>query len=157
MTPLPVENVQDYPRPPALEEVPQLIRIELAGETVAETTRALRILETHHAPTYYIPPEDVSARLTPAKGNSFCEWKGRADYFNVHAGGRTALRAAWSYAKPTARFAPLTQYLAFYAGLMDACFVGEERVIPQPGSFYGGWVTANLQGQIKGAAGTEHW
>jgi uncharacterized protein (DUF427 family) len=157
MSILPIENVQDYPRPPALEMVPHRLRVTFADETVAESTRALRVLETHHAPTYYIPPEDVLARLTPAKGGTFCEWKGRADYFDVHAGGRTALRAAWSFGGPTARFSALANYVAFYAGSMEACFVGDERVVPQPGDFYGGWVTSNLQGQIKGAAGTEHW
>ena len=157
MPDLPIENVQDYPRPPALEPVPQHLRIVLGGETVAETARALRVLETHHAPTYYIPPDDVSAALISARGTSFCEWKGTATYYDVHSGEMTAPRAAWSYADPTARFKSLAGYLSFYASLMDACFVGEERVIPQPGDFYGGWATSNLRGHIKGARGTEHW
>jgi len=151
------ENVQDYPRPPALEPVPHRLRVMLGGETVAETTRALRVLETHHAPTYYIPPDDVMAALIAVRGTTFCEWKGRAAYFDVQSGDKMAARAAWSYSSPTGHFKALTGYLSFYASAMDACFVGEERVIPQPGGFYGGWVTANLQGRIKGAPGTEHW
>jgi uncharacterized protein (DUF427 family) len=140
-----------------LEAVPHTIVIRLGGAVVAETRAALRVLETHHAPTYYLPRADVAAVLIPAPGSSFCEWKGTARYFDVAAGGVTSRRAAWSYDRPTARFAALAGHLAFYAGLMEACFVGEERVIPQPGDFYGGWVTANLDGIPKGARGTEHW
>ena len=157
MSLLAAENVQDYPRPPALEPVAYPLRVVFGGETVAETTRALRVLETYHAPTYYIPPEDIMAELIPARGTTSCEWKGRAVYFDVQACGKTATRAAWSYPSPDARFFGLARYVSFYAGAMDACFVGDERVIPQPGDFYGGWVTANLQGRIKGAPGTRHW
>ena len=157
MTDLPRENVQSYPRPPALEPVPQRIILRLGGVLVADTTRALRVLETHHAPSYYLPPADVNATLRPAIGTSLCEWKGAARYYDVIAGGKTATRAAWAYDKPTARFAALAGYVAFYAGLMEEVWVGDLRVIPQPGSFYGGWVTPNLDGQIKGAPGTQHW
>ncbi len=157
MTDMPRENVQSYPRPPALEAVPQRITIRLGGILVAETTRALRVLETHHAPTYYLPPEDIRAIMRPVQGTSFCEWKGVARYFDVIAGAATAPRAAWSYDHPTDRFAPLAGHLAFYAGLMDGAWVGDLRVVPQPGDFYGGWTTPNLYGQIKGAPGTRHW
>lgn len=157
MTTLPLECVQDYPRPPMLEAVPQTLRILLGGEVVAKTNRAYRVLETHHAPTYYLPPEDVYATQTRARGRSFCEWKGVASYWDVTMRDALAPRAAWSYADPTADFSPLAGYFAFYATSMDACFVGEKQVIPQPGNFYGGWVTDNLRGQIKGAPGTEHW
>ena len=157
MTSTPRENVQSYPRPPALEPVPQHIRITLSGVPVAESIRALRVLETHHAPTYYLPPEDVIALLQPAAGTSYCEWKGHARYFDVNAGDSIAKRAAWTYESPTERFVPLAGYIAFYAGQMDEVWVGDMRVIPQPGDFYGGWVTPNLDGQIKGAPGTRHW
>lgn len=157
MTELPRENVQSYPRPPALEPVPQRITIWLGGAVIADTTRGWRVLETHHAPTYYLLPENVRATLRPAPGSSFCEWKGVARYFDVSANGATAERAAWCYDRPSADFAPIAGYLAFYAGLLDAAWVGETRVIPQPGDFYGGWVTPNLGGRIKGAPGTTHW
>lgn len=157
MTELARENVQSYPRPPALEPVPQKITIRLGGVLVAETTRALRVLETHHAPTYYLPPGDIAATLRPVPSNSYCEWKGVARYFDVIAGTKTALRAAWAYDRPSGRFAELAGHVAFYAGLMDEAWVGDLRVIPQPGDFYGGWVTPNLMGRIKGAPGTQHW
>ncbi len=157
MTDMARENVQSYPRPPALEPAPQRITIRLGGVLVAETTRALRVLETHHAPSYYLPPEDIAATLRPTSGSTICEWKGAARYFDVIAGATTAPRAAWAYDRPTVRFAPLARYVAFYAGLMDEAWVGDLRVLPQPGDFYGGWVTPNLDGRIKGALGTRHW
>jgi uncharacterized protein (DUF427 family) len=157
MSDLPRENVQSYPRPPALEPVPQRVIIRLGGQVIADTTRALRVLETHHAPTYYLPPEDISAELRPVNGQSFCEWKGAARYFDVITTAATAKRAAWAYNNPSAKFRALAGYAAFYAGLMEACYVGSEKAIPQPGNFYGGWVTSNLDGIPKGARGTERW
>ncbi len=157
MTSLPRENVQSYPRPPRVEPVPQRILVRLGGAVVADTTRALRVLETHHAPTYYLPSADVSATLRPVPGETICEWKGAARYFDVISGGATARRAAWSYGQPTPPFAPLAGYVAFYAGLMDEAWVGDLKVLPQPGGFYGGWITSNLEGRIKGAPGTRHW
>ena len=157
MAPMHVENVQDYPRPPALEPVAERLRVMLAGKVIAETTRGFRVLETHHAPTYYLPRASISAELSPAPGRSFCEWKGAAVYWDVMVGDAVARRAAWSYPEPTKPFRDIAGHVAFYASAMEACFVGEHRVLPQPGDFYGGWVTDNLRGQIKGAPGTEHW
>ena len=125
---------------------------------VADTTRGLRVLETSHPPNYYFPPDDVlGGVLTPAPGASFCEWKGRADYFTVHGAERTEEAAAWSYASPSPAFAPLRDHVAFYAGPMDACFVDDERVVPQPGGFYGGWITSRVVGPFKGGPGTRGW
>ena len=157
MTDLTRENVQSYPRPPALETVSQRIVLRLGGALVADTTCALRVLETHHAPTYYLPLQDIHATLRPARGSSVCEWKGVARYFDVLSGPATALGAAWTYDRPTASFAAIAGHVAFYAALMGEVWVGDLRVIPQPGNFYGGWVTSNLDGQIKGAPGTQHW
>ncbi len=157
MTFLKIENVQEYPRPPVLEPVQKSIRVEFGGETIVETDNTFRVLETHHAPTYYIPKDAVEAILIQAACRSYCEWKGVATYWDIQSGAVKATRAAWSYAAPTKGFEQIKDYIAFYAGLMDACFVGEHRVIPQRGNFYGGWVTENLKGQIKGARGTEFW
>lgn len=151
------ENVQSFPRPPAIEPVQDRIRVLLGGVVVAETENALRVLETHHAPTYYLAVAHVLATLILAQGASICEWKGTARYWTVSAGGTSAQAGAWSYPDPSARFLPLKDHIAFYAGKMDACFVGAERVMPQPGDFYGGWVTSNLTGRIKGGRGTGHW
>lgn len=158
MSALPRENVQSYPRPPALEPVAERLSVHFGGAEIAATTRGYRVLETHHAPTYYLPPEDVAEGvLRPVSGSTICEWKGRARYFDVVHGGASAPRAAWCFPDPNPGFRAIAGYVAFYAGPMDACYVGEVRVIPQPGSFYGGWLTPNLDGTIKGAAGTEHW
>ncbi|WP_308916184.1 DUF427 domain-containing protein [Jannaschia sp. LMIT008] len=154
---LPVEDVQSYPRPPSLEAVPHRVQVVLGGEPIVDTTDALRVLETHHAPTYYIPREAIRAASTRDGGTSFCEWKGAARYWSLSAGGITAARCAWDYPTPTAGFIALKDHLAIYAHAMDECRVGGVAVEPQPGNFYGGWVTPNLRGTVKGAPGTEGW
>ena len=152
------ENVLDYPRPAVCERTDGRIRIVFGGETIVDTEDAWRVLETYHPPTYYVPPDAVrDGVLVPNGRRSVCEWKGEANYFDVVAGDRRAEAAAWTYRRPTPGFAPIADHVAFYAEPMEACFVGDERVIPQPGNFYGGWVTANLTGPIKGAPGTGHW
>lgn len=152
------ERVWDYPRPPRLEPVPQRLRVVLAGVTIADTRAGFRVLETSHPPTYYLPRADILASaLVPASGQSFCEWKGVATYFDVVAGGRRCERVAWTYERPSPNFAAIAGCVAFYAGPMDACFVDDEQVTPQPGGFYGGWVTRNLVGPFKGSPGTQGW
>ncbi|MEL7345066.1 MAG: DUF427 domain-containing protein [Pseudomonadota bacterium] len=157
MTDLPQEDVQSYPRPPALEPVPQRIEITLGGKVIVSTTDAYRVLETHHAPTYYIPRDAIDAQMIPAGGGSHCEWKGAARYFDIGIGATVARRAAWTYPKPTPRFEAITDHLAFYASLMERCTVAGIPAVPQPGDFYGGWVTPNLSGIVKGKPGTLHW
>ncbi|GJD52356.1 hypothetical protein OPKNFCMD_5121 [Methylobacterium crusticola] len=152
------ESVWDYPRPPRLEPVGRRLRVVLAGRVVADTEAGMRVLETSHPPTYYFPPDAVAAgALGPPRTAGICEWKGRAVLFDVAAGGATAARAAWSYKEPTPAFRALAGYVAFYAGPMDGCFVGDVRVVPQPGGFYGGWITPDLVGPFKGGPGTAGW
>lgn len=158
MSPLPCESVWNYPRPPRLEPTSRRIRVVFAGLTVADSTRALRLLETSHPPTYYIPPGDVRTDLLEPSGrSSFCEFKGRARYWTLRAGGRSAPDCAWSYPDPTPAYRELRDHLAFYASRVDECFVDDERATPQPGAFYGGWVTSDLVGPFKGDPGTEGW
>ncbi len=158
MSALAPERVHDYPRPPRLEAVPHEIRILFAGRLVARTTRAWRVLETTHPPTYYLPPDAFQdCDLVPAPGGSFCEWKGRAVYWTLRAGDRVAPAVGWSYPAPTTAFAPICDHLAIYPAPMDACFVGDVAVTPQPGGFYGGWITPNLIGPFKGGPGTAGW
>jgi uncharacterized protein (DUF427 family) len=153
-----VENVWDYPRPPALEPVALPVRVEFAGRTVAETTAAWRVLEISHLPVYYLPRAAFTGCvLEPAPGGSFCEWKGAARYWTIRARDRVAERAAWSYPDPAPRYAAIRDHLAVYAGAVDQCFVGGEAVTPQPGGFYGGWITRDLQGPFKGGPGTLGW
>jgi uncharacterized protein (DUF427 family) len=153
-----VENVWDYPRPPRLEPVSRCVRIVFGGRTIAETTAAFRVLETSHPPVYYLPQSAFSGCvLEQAPGDSFCEWKGRAHYWNIRVGNVVAGRAAWSYPNPTPAFEAIRDHLAVYAGAMDACFVGGEAVTPQHGGFYGGWVTSDLKGPFKGGPGSMGW
>lgn len=153
------ESVWDYPRPPRLEYARQSLRVLFAGETVASTSRGYRVLETSHPPVYYFPPEDVRQewlREVPAK-QSFCEYKGEARYFDLIVGERTSGEAAWAYLAPRGMFAPLKGYYAFYAGRVDACYVDDELAAPQPGNFYGGWITSALTGPFKGEPGSWGW
>jgi uncharacterized protein (DUF427 family) len=146
-----VERVADYPRPPALVASDQRIEVIALGEVLVETNVSLRVLETFHPPTVYVPPEAVRQDLLePAAGRSFCEWKGVARYFSVVVGERRIERALWSYQQPTPAFAALAGWFALYPALMDGCWMNGERVEPQPGGFYGGWITSAVQGPFKG-------
>jgi uncharacterized protein (DUF427 family) len=152
------ESVWDYPRPPRMEDCLSTIRIIFSNEIIAETKSAKRILETSHPPVYYIPPEDIKMEyLIPASGKSWCEWKGVARYYSIKARDEAVEKAAWYYPEPTMPFISLKNYVAFYAGPMDACFVNGEKVAPQPGGFYGGWITKNIVGPFKGDLGTMFW
>ncbi len=148
----------DYPRPPALEALGARVRVELGGLVVADSTRVLRVLETSHPPTLYIPRTDVvSAYFTESPRRSFCEWKGHASYLDVEAGDRREEAAAWFYPRPAPPYEALLDHISLYPGRMDACFVDDERVEAQPGDFYGGWITPAIVGPFKGGAGTSGW
>jgi uncharacterized protein (DUF427 family) len=152
------ESVWDYPRPPRLEDSTKRIRVIFNGETIADTQRSKRILETSHPPVYYIPPEDVRMDLlTPAQRATFCEWKGAASYYTLTVGGKSVEQAAWFYPRPSARYAGIKGYVAFYPSKMDACYVDGEQVTSQPGAFYGGWITREIVGPFKGDPGAMDW
>jgi uncharacterized protein (DUF427 family) len=128
------------------------------GEVVADSTRALRLLETSHPPTYYIPPGDVRTELLePGTRRSFCEYKGVARYHTLRFGKRVTEDCAWSYPEPAPAYDALRDHLAFFAGRVDECRVDDEVARPQPGGFYGGWITSDLEGPFKGDPGTEGW
>jgi uncharacterized protein (DUF427 family) len=141
-----------------VEPVEALVEVVFGGEVVARTRRSLRVLETSHPPTYYLPAHDFAdGSLVPVEGGSFCEWKGSAAYCDVHGGGAVAPRAAWHYPHPTPAFRQLAGHVAVYPGAMDRCLVDGEVVAPQPGGFYGGWVTSKVVGPFKGGPGTQGW
>jgi uncharacterized protein (DUF427 family) len=150
------ESVWDYPRPPALVDCAQAVEIRAGDVVLARSSRAKRLLETASPPTVYVPADDVALdRLRPAPGSSFCEWKGVASYWGL-ADAPDAPPVAWSYEDPTPRFAAIRGWIAFYPGRV-ACFLDGERVRPQEGGFYGGWVTDAIVGPWKGQRGTGHW
>jgi uncharacterized protein (DUF427 family) len=152
------ESVWKYPRPPKVEPTTKRIRVEFAGELVADTLHAVRVLETSHPPVYYIPRADVREDLLiPGGRRTFCEFKGMASYWSLRLGDKLAAEAAWSYESPSPDFGAIRGHLAFYAGRVDACYVDEERVQAQPGEFYGGWVTSEIIGPFKGRPGSETW
>jgi uncharacterized protein (DUF427 family) len=152
------ESVWDYPRPPRLEATGRHIQIFFNGELIADTHNAKRVLETSHPPVYYIPPEDIRREyLQPGDGSSWCEWKGRAGYVDLVVGDRRAANVGWFYPDPTPRFRAIKDHIAFYARPMDRCLVDGEEVQPQPGGFYGGWITKDVVGPFKGEPGTMGW
>lgn len=152
------ESVWDYPRPPRVEPVPELIRVVFNGVEIAHTMAAYRVLETSHPPTYYIPQADIAIQhLQPTAQRSFCEFKGAASYWSINVDGRISANAAWMYAQPASAYEVIRDHLAFYASRVDACFVGDEQVQAQEGDFYGGWITSKIVGPFKGGAGTWGW
>ena len=152
------ESVWAYPRPPRLEPTSRHIRVVFNNIEIANTCSAYRTLETSHPPTYYIPPNDIKMEhIDRDSGGSLCEWKGQATYYTITVDSQKAVRVAWAYHNPQHEFAPLKDYLAFYASAMQACFIDDELVVPQPGHFYGGWITSDVVGPFKGEPGSWHW
>ena len=152
------ESVWDYPRPPRVEESPRRVRVSVGGVTIVDTCHAKRVLETSSPPVFYVPVGEVAMEhLRLASGTTFCEWKGTAAYFDIAVGDRTARRAAWSYAEPSPGYEAIGGHIAFYPGRVDECFLDDEPVRPQPGDYYGGWVTDDIVGPFKGERGTEGW
>ena len=148
----------DYPRPPRIEATDRRLRVVIGGVTVADTRNGHRVLETSQPPAYYFPPDDVErSLLSPSTSRTFCEWKGSASYWDVTVDDRTVVDAAWSYQSPTDAFEVITGHFAFYAQKADSCFVDDEEAQPNPGAFYGGWITSNIVGPFKGGPGTATW
>lgn len=153
------ESVWDYPRPPRVEPSDERVVVEHGGLVLADTTQSLRVLETSHPPTYYLPRSAFADGVLreAQKGASWCEWKGAADYFDLVVGDEVLPSIAWAYPTPSAGFEALLDHVALYPGRVDRCTVDGERVEPQPGSFYGGWITSRVVGPFKGAPGTQGW
>lgn len=148
----------NYPRPPVAEPTTRRIRILHRGVVLAETRGAWRTLETSHPPTYYIPQSDIAmTHLVANRGRSFCEWKGQARYWDVVIGDERLVGAGWSYPSPSPRFEGLRDHIAFYAAPFERVEIDGERVTPQPGGFYGGWITAAEAGPFKGVPGSQFW
>lgn len=154
-----MERVWDYPRPPAVVACDRRVRIDLDGVALADSSDALRVLETSHPPTIYIPPADVrSDLLTESTARStWCEFKGTAHYLDAVVGGRRVTAVGWTYRQPTRGYEALRDHVAFYPGRVDGAWMDDERVHAQPGDFYGGWITSDLVGPFKGPPGTQGW
>jgi uncharacterized protein (DUF427 family) len=152
------ESVWDYPRPPVIRVSDEQIVVVLGGVEICETNTSLRVLETSHPPTYYLPRAAfIDSALVPTRGHSYCEWKGQASYLDVVGGDRVAARAAWYYPQPKPGFEALRGHVGIYAAAMDRCLVDGELVVPQPGGFYGGWITSAVTGPFKGVPGSQGW
>ena len=154
-----MERVWDYPRPPVIAPCARRVRVEVAGTVLAESAAALRVLETSHPPTVYLPPEAVRRDLLRPSvvRATVCEFKGVARYLDAVLDGRRVRVVAWSYPEPTSAYEALRDHVAFYPGRVDAALLGDELVQAQEGDFYGGWITSDLVGPFKGPAGTLAW
>lgn len=152
------ESVWSFPRPAIAQATSAHVVIEHRGIVVADSRATVRTLETSHPPSYYIPRADIrDGVLRRADGASFCEWKGNAAYWDVVVGDVVLPRVGWSYANPTSAFSLLRDHIAFYAAPFDRCSVDGETVTPQPGDFYGGWITSAFAGPFKGIPGSRLW
>ncbi|MFZ0388422.1 MAG: DUF427 domain-containing protein [Solirubrobacteraceae bacterium] len=154
-----MEHVWDYPRPPAVRPSDRTVRIELAGRQLARSDAVMRVLETSHPPTIYVPRKDIELQLLidSAHGATWCEFKGRARYLDAVIDGRQFGDVGWFYPDPSPAYAALRDHVAFYPGRVDGAWLGDEQVQSQAGSFYGGWITSDLVGPFKGAPGTLGW
>lgn len=152
------ESVWDYPRPPRVEPVSDHIRVIFNDVIIADTNQAIRVLETSHPPSYYIPPTDIQMDyLTKTSRQSYCEFKGNANYYTITVNDKSVTNVAWFYPTPSKGYEAIQNYVSFYANHMDACYVGDEKVQPQEGDFYGGWITSKIVGPFKGGVGTLGW
>ncbi|WP_417519911.1 DUF427 domain-containing protein [Minwuia sp.] len=152
------ESVWDYPRPPRLEPSTQTVEVWFGGRQIALTQQSFRILETSHPPTYYIPLGDIDeTALRRAAGQSYCEFKGIAEYWSLETGGQVSEQAGWSYPAPTRAFAALKGSICFYPSRVARCLVDGEIVQAQEGDFYGGWITSKVVGPFKGIPGSRFW
>lgn len=150
------QSVWDYPRPPALVADDREILVAFKGQILAKSNTAIKVLETAGAPTFYLPPHDVCVDLLEeVTGNSFCEWKGLASYYRIR-GESSHQACCWVYREPNNTFHAIRGFYSFYPAAVD-CYIDEQSVNPQPGGFYGGWVTDEIVGPIKGEPGSEWW
>ena len=153
------ESVWDYPRPPVVRPCAARVRVVHGGVTVVDTTAARKVCETSQLPAYYLPRADIAIGVLHASGRrSLCEWKGVATYWTLAVPGTAPVSdVAWSYEGPTAPFASIAGHVTFYAARVDECWVGDERVRPNPGDFYGAWWTPAVVGPFKGGPGSSWW
>ena len=152
------ESVWDYPRPAICEPTSRRVEIIHRGVKIVDTKRAWRTLETSHPPTYYIPPADVMiSLLNPNPRRTMCEWKGQANYWDIAVDGDVIEAGAWSYPSPTLPFAAIRDFLAFYPDPLDECLIDGIKITPQPGQFYGGWISQYECGPFKGGPNSRFW
>lgn len=152
------ESVWDYPRPPRLEHDLRRVEVEMGDIKIADTTGAIRVLETSHPPGYYLPPQDVRTELLAVEATTtVCEWKGVASYWGIRIPGKHLTNVAWSYESPTEGFEEIAGYISFYPGRVSSATVGGETVRAQAGGFYGGWILDEIVGPFKGEPGTIGW
>jgi len=100
---------------------PGRVQVTLGGETIVDTTRALRLQEASYKPVLYVPRADARMDLlSRTEHGTHCPYKGDASYYSIAAGGKQATNAVWSYETPFPHMAEITGYLAFYPDRVDS-------------------------------------
>lgn len=152
------ESVWDYPRPPAVEPSDAHVQVWFAGSLIADTRSSLRVLETSHPPSFYLPRTDVdTSALVPVATRTFCEFKGQAAYADLVVGDARSPLACWWYPEPVPAYAMLAEHVTFYPSRVERATVDGEDVRASEGDFYGGWITSRVVGPFKGGPGTMWW
>ncbi len=90
------------------------------GALAARSVRALALHEATYPAAYYIPLDDITARLIPSETRTWCPFKGEASYFHLEtADGERIVDAVWTYGDPAPAVAAIAGHGAFYAGKVD--------------------------------------
>ena len=97
------------------------VQAQFAGETIASSSRSLRVLEGKYDPVVYVPREDVRVDLLEkTEHTTYCPFKGHASYYTIRVGDRVAENAIWSYEDPYDQVAALKDCVAFYTDRIDS-------------------------------------
>jgi len=97
------------------------VRVTVAGRIVAESPRALRLMEKGYPPVYYLPRSDADMSLLVRTTHyTHCPYKGDAAYYSIPIGGAKSENAVWTYEEPYEAVANIKEYLAFYPSRADA-------------------------------------
>jgi uncharacterized protein (DUF427 family) len=106
--------------PISIHPASKSVFVTLANRTVADTRKALTLLEANYPGVQYIPRNDVDmSALVRSETTSYCPYKGAACYFSIKSGGKLSVDAVWTYEAPHEAIAQIKDYLAFYPDRVD--------------------------------------
>lgn len=112
---------------------PKRIRAVFSGETILDSTDALILRETQHAPVYYFPQSDVRMDLLEKTDHAtVCSIKGDASYWDISADGKTVKNAVWSYEAPIPSAEKIAGYVAVYFKMMDHWYEDDDEIFVHP-------------------------
>jgi len=129
------EEVFTHPRDPytRVDILPSSrhVRVEVDGETIAESASPRFVFETGAPVRHYIPKTHVRMELlTPTDTVSHCPYKGRAEYWSVRAGDAVHQDVAWSYPTPLPESQGIAGLIAFFDERVDTYVDGVRQERP---------------------------